>query len=130
MKILKTRLVTILSAVFILLPMFFIFAKEYTIDNPLGDSTSTLSALIISLVTLAAKLGAVVCVFFIIYAGFLFVKAQGDPKELETAKSVLLWSVVGTAVLLGASVMGNVICETVKSVLGSSNSSSFTCPKK
>ena len=89
------------------------------IDNPLGN-TNSITALVVKLVTLAAQLGGVVCVFFIIYSGFLFVKAQGKPEEIETAKRTLLWSLVGAAVLLGASVIANVIKSTVESVTGSS----------
>jgi hypothetical protein len=87
-----------------------------TLVNPLGSKT--LTALIADLLKIVAQLGAVICVFFIIYSGFLFIKAQGDPGELKTAKSVFLWSVVGTAVLLGASVVADIIIGTVNSVIG------------
>lgn len=87
-----------------------------TLDNPLGNKS--LTALIADLLKLVAQLGAVICVFFIIYSGFLFIKAQGDPGELKTAKSVFMWSVVGTAVLLGASVVANIVTGTVNSVIG------------
>ena len=133
MKTFKKNIGIVLFSVVVLLPVFSVMASASnttnpssgtSIVNPLG-STQTLQDLIFALVVLATKLGAVVCVFFIIYAGFLFVKAQGDPAELTKAKSVLLWSVVGAAVLLGASVMSAAICGTVKSVLG--NGSSLDC---
>ena len=88
-----------------------------TIQNPLGQA-KTLTVLIGDLLQLVAQIGAVVCIFFIIYSGFLFIKAQGDPAELKTAKSVFLWSVVGTAVLLGASVVSDLIRGTVESLIG------------
>lgn len=90
-----------------------------TIENPLGTG-KTITVLIADILKIIAQFGAIVCVFFIIYAGFLFIKAQGDPAELTKAKSVLLWSVVGAAVLLGASVIADLIRGTVNSVLGSS----------
>lgn len=135
MKTFKKFIGIVLFAVVVLSPVFLVMAASNTtnpssgtsIVNPLG-TTQTLQDLIFALVILATKLGAVVCVFFIIYAGFLFVKAQGDPAELTKAKSVLLWSVVGAAVLLGASVMSAAICETVKSVLG--NGSALNCSVK
>lgn len=88
-----------------------------TLENPLGPNTD-LRVLIGKILKLVAELGAIVCIFFIIYAGFLFIKAQGNETELTKAKSVLLWSVVGTAVLLGASVIADLIIGTVESVTG------------
>ena len=93
------------------------------ITNPL-EGTSDITSLVTKLVKVAATLGGVVCVFFIIYSGFLFVKAQGNPEEIKTAKNALLWSVIGAAVLLGASAMSTAICTTVNEVTGSSLSCS------
>jgi len=88
-----------------------------TIVNPLGPNTD-LMTLIGKLLQIVAEIGAVVCIFFIIYSGFLFIKAQGDPAELTKAKSVFMWSVIGAAVLLGASVIADMIVGTVDSVIG------------
>lgn len=49
----------------------------------------------------------------IIYAGFLFVTARGNPQELNKAKSALLYSVIGAAILLGAWALAQLISETV-----------------
>ncbi|MEI7513410.1 MAG: hypothetical protein WCJ74_02190 [bacterium] len=87
------------------------------IQNPLGSENQTLIALIGNLLKLAAQIGAVVCVFFIIYSGFLFIKAQGEPAELTKAKSVFFWSIIGAGILLGASVIADLISGTVNSVL-------------
>jgi hypothetical protein len=92
-------------------------SRQATIQNPLGDQNQTLIALIGNLLKLAAQIGAVVCVFFIIYSGFLFIKAQGEPAELTKAKSVFFWSVIGAAILLGASVIADLISGTVNSVI-------------
>lgn len=106
----------------LLVPTLLVFAQnsntQATLNNPLGD-VKDIPALVAAILKLVAQFGAIVCVFFIIYAGFLFVKAQGNDKELEHAKSVLLWSIVGTAVLLGASVVADVIRGTVEEVTGS-----------
>ena len=86
------------------------------IENPLGGSVNDINSLVVELLKLAAQIGAIVCVFFIIYAGFLFVKAQGAEAEITKAKSVLLWSVIGAAVLLGASAIAEMIKGTVEGV--------------
>jgi hypothetical protein len=87
------------------------------IENPLGAG-KTLTMVVADLLKLAAQIGAIFCVFFIIYSGFLFIKAQGDSAELKTAKSIFFWSVIGTAVLLGATVIADLITGTVESVIG------------
>ena len=50
------------------------------------------------IVQLAIPTGTV----FIIIAGFLFVTAGGDPGKLQTAKSTLVWTLIGLAVAIGA----------------------------
>jgi lysylphosphatidylglycerol synthetase-like protein (DUF2156 family) len=123
-KYTKNSIVFVVLLVFLFAPIFVftVFAEEGTrrqaeIQNPLGPQNQTLIALIGNLLKLAAQIGAVFCVFFIIYSGFLFIKAQGKEDELTKAKSVFFWSVVGTAILLGASVVADLISGTVNSVL-------------
>lgn len=48
-----------------------------------------------------------------IWSGFLFVKAQGNPAELETAKSAIYWSVIGAFILMGAWGFSQIIGTTV-----------------
>ena len=94
------------------------YNNAVTLNNPLGAQNQSLMDLIATLLILVARIGAVICVFFIIYSGFLFIKAQGNEGELTKAKSIFMWSIIGTAVLLGASVIAQVITGTVYSVLG------------
>lgn len=54
-----------------------------------------------------------IIVFFIMYAGFLFVTARGDTGQIEKARTALLWSVVGGVIVLGAKVISAVIQGTV-----------------
>ncbi len=67
------------------------------------------------------KLGAIACIIAIIYAGFLFVTAAGDEGKIKTAKLVLLYTVIGAAILLGAKVISTVIQTTVTNI-GSASS--------
>lgn len=58
-------------------------------------------------------IGGVVAVVAFIWTGFLFVMAQGDPTKLKTAKTALWYTVIGTAILLGAWAIANVIGNTI-----------------
>lgn len=48
-----------------------------------------------------------------IWSGFLFVRAQGKPAELETAKSAIYWSIIGAFILMGAWGFSQIIGTTV-----------------
>lgn len=83
------------------------------ITNPLGPNGKDLPTFMASLLRVAFLIGTMVAVFFIIYAGFLYVTAGGDPGKIKTAHSTLLYAAIGTAILLGAQVIADVIKNTV-----------------
>lgn len=85
------------------------------IENPLGDRND-LGALIVYVVIEVTKVGFYVVVVFVIYSGFLFVKAAGNVEKLKTAKVVFLYTVIGGGILLGATVLATVIKGTVDAI--------------
>jgi hypothetical protein len=54
---------------------------------------------------------------FIVYSGFLFVKAQGNEEQLGTAKKNLLYVIIGSILILGAWVIATLIGGTVTQIL-------------
>jgi len=91
----------------LLFPLYKINAEDVIVTgklkNPLG-TTDTVPALITKILTdIVNPIGAVVIVFFIIYAGFLFVKA----------KKILFYVVIGAAVILGANLIAVAIQGTI-----------------
>lgn len=90
-----------------------------TLENPFrgaGDTLPDLFAAIINRVLL--PIGSIVAVIMFIWTGFMFVTAQGDPGKLKTAKASLLYTAIGTAILLGATMLANVIANTLNSLTG------------
>lgn len=57
-----------------------------------------------------------IIVVFIIYAGFLFVTARGNESQLEKARFILLWSLIGAFVLIAAEVISYAIQDTITSL--------------
>lgn len=51
---------------------------------------------------------------FIVWSGFLFLKAQGNPSELEKARKTLLFTIAGAGVIFGSWVIAKLIVATVK----------------
>ncbi len=88
--------------------------ESSSIPNPLGD-TATFSELILKITNIVLKIGYPIAVIFIIYSGFLFVTARGSEEKLKTAKRTFLWAILGTAVLLGATVLAEAIKATIDS---------------
>ena len=65
------------------------------------------------------QIGTIVIVLMLVYVGFLFVTARGEPGKITTARTALLWTVVGALVLLGAQAISLGIQSTVQALSGS-----------
>lgn len=85
------------------------------LTNPLGAGTD-LNTLIKDILQFVVELGSVVVIVMLVYVGFLFVTARGEPAKLTTARSALLWTIVGALILLGAQAIAIAIQSTVTSI--------------
>ncbi|MDP3763844.1 MAG: hypothetical protein Q8Q92_04390 [bacterium] len=119
----KVFLASILSlSIFFAVGTVLIFAEtggggttdvKVTLKNPFsgGDSLFALMKTIVNKVIL--PIGGVLAVLAFIYSGFLYVTAQGNEANIKTAHKALLYTSIGTAILLGSWVLANVICRTI-----------------
>ena len=80
--------------------------------NPIN--AGDIFALVRAILDFVVKIGAALVVFFIIYAGFQFVTAQGDEGKVTSAKKTFMWTVIGGLVLLGAQALSGVVCNTAQ----------------
>ncbi|MFA5764054.1 MAG: hypothetical protein WC915_04540 [archaeon] len=85
------------------------------IQNPL-KGVGNITGLVSSMMVYVTRIGGVIAIFAFIYSGFLFVKAQGNPEGLKTAKTVFKNTVIGVAILLGAQLIASIVVGTIKSV--------------
>ena len=83
------------------------------IENPLGDSISDIPTFIEAILRFILLLGVPIVALAIIYTGFLFVTALGNSEKLKKAKSALMYTLIGAALLLGAFVIAEAIQGTV-----------------
>jgi hypothetical protein len=83
--------------------------------------------LINAVIKVVAQLGSLVGILFIIWSGFLFIKAQGNPEELTRAKRTFYTTIIGLAILLGASAITAIIFNTVSSITTAGGATSI-CP--
>ena len=137
MKILKTKKYGILSnilkysfvimfAFMLITPIFFAGAECDTGDepecstgitskiiNPLGPNISDIPSFIKEIIKIVLYVGVPIVALAIIYTGFLFVEAQGNPEKITKAKKALMYTLIGAALLLGAFVIAEAIKATV-----------------
>lgn len=89
---------------------------KITLDNPLGNKVNNLPSFIYMILDIVFQIGAIFAVLAIIYVGFMFVSARGDPEKLVTARRAFLYTVIGIALLLGGRLVASVIGGTISQV--------------
>jgi type IV secretory pathway VirB2 component (pilin) len=89
------------------------------INNPL--KVTSLSALITAILqNIVMPLAAVIVVLAIVYAGFKYITAQGNPAAIKEANTGLMYVLIGAAILLGAAgisaALQGTLCQIVPGV--------------
>ena len=87
-----------------------------TLTNPFSGPDSLFALLEAVINDILLPIGGVLAVLAFIYSGFLYVMAQGNESKLATAHKALLYTSIGTAVLLGSWVLANVIFNTIPQI--------------
>ncbi|MBI2048815.1 MAG: hypothetical protein HYT29_00005, partial [Parcubacteria group bacterium] len=68
---------------------------NFTLQSPLKNIGGIDQLVKVIIDSIVMPLGMSVAVVFIIYSGFLYVKAQGKPEEIKKAHKALTWTIVG-----------------------------------
>ncbi len=84
--------------------------------NLLPKGACTLSGVLDIILALVVQVGTILLVLALVWTGFLFIKAQGAEEELRSARSALLWVVLGGLLLLGAQAMKMVVSAAIESL--------------
>lgn len=89
-------------------------AHAFAVPNPINCDTFScvVQAITAILVNIAIPLAAI----FLIYAGFLFVSARGNEQQLKSAKDVFWYTIVGTAIVVGAYAIASAVVYFAKNV--------------
>lgn len=82
------------------------------LENPLGAGTD-LNELVSDILHLIVQVGSIVVILMLVYVGFKFVTAHGEPGAISEARSALLWTLIGALILLGAEAIAQGIQATV-----------------
>lgn len=82
--------------------------------NPL--KATSITQFLLALIDIILIFAMPIIVFFIIYAGFLFVTARGNEGQIEKARTALTWAVIGGVIVVGAKSIVDIVQNTVKSI--------------
>ncbi len=86
-----------------------------TICNPLGN-TSTLDQVLNIVISTVQVIAGILAVVYLILAGLKFVLAGGDPAKIKKARDMLLYVVIGIAIIFGAQAISIVVRTTITQV--------------
>jgi len=100
---------------------------SYSLENPLSGIT-TLEGLLVSLLNVLLIIAVPIIVFFIIFAGFTYVTAQGNPEKIKQATRSLTYAIIGGVLILGGVAISQIIEGVVDSFRSDSNSIVDTDP--
>lgn len=114
----KTRFAPLVTAlIFAAVPLFALAQTVYLV-NPLGitDPRAIIGRLISGILSIIGS----VAVLMFVYAGVLWITAQGEPKRIQRGKDIMLWATLGLGIIAGAYVFVNAIINafTTGSVSG------------
>lgn len=90
-----------------------------TIKNPI-DAKDFLE-LVEAVARAITAIGIPLVAIFLVWAGFLFVTAQGSEEQLKRAKTTFFWALVGGAVVIGAWALAVAIVNFARNLGGGSN---------
>jgi hypothetical protein len=91
---------------------------NFAVKNPLGTSSTDLPGFIANVLSAIVDLLFPVVVIMLLYSGFLFVVASGNTEKLGEAKKTLMYTLIGAAIVLGASGLAHVIQNTISALAG------------
>ncbi len=91
-------------------------AGSNSFENP--TSSNSISTFIENVLRAVVYIALPIVALFMVYAGFLFVKARGNSGQIEEAKNNFVAVVLGAILILGAWVFATLIAGTVSQILG------------
>jgi heme/copper-type cytochrome/quinol oxidase subunit 2 len=109
----------VIVIILLLLPFGILHADHggpHPLGNPLEGTANTIPEFIDKILEMVVTIGGPIVVFFIIYSGFLFVVARGNPEKISTAKTTLFWTIIGAVIVLGALVISTAISGTIDQI--------------
>ncbi|MFA5998004.1 MAG: hypothetical protein WC814_01265 [Candidatus Paceibacterota bacterium] len=89
--------------------------QNVTLINPLKGGAS-IESFLRSILAFVVRIGSIIVILMLVLVGYKFVTAQGEPGKISEARQMLLWTVVGALILLGAQAIATGIEATMQAL--------------
>lgn len=84
---------------------------EENFDNPL--TFPSITDLLVAVLNVMIIIATPIVVFFIIYAGFLYVTAKGKVEQIQQASRALTYGVIGGVIIIGSIAITQIVQNVV-----------------
>jgi len=105
------KTLSILILLSLILPIRVLAVEPIVIENPL--ESESFEELLNTIVTFIYWIAIVIAPLMIMIAAFFFLTAGGDPKRVDTARRIILWTVIGLAIILFAKGLISVLKQII-----------------
>lgn len=83
-----------------------------TLTNPLR--VASIEQFLVALLDIVVLIAFPIIVLFLVFIGFRFIAAQGNPDELKKVREYFFWAIVGALIILGAQALSIALQGTVQ----------------
>ncbi len=106
-----------LAVALVLISPQVIWAAGFTFDvaSHLNPGITTIEGLLVAILNIFIIIATPIIVLFIIYAGFLYVTAQGNIQQVQQATRALTYAIIGAILVLGSVALAQIIENVVGS---------------
>lgn len=98
----------------ILTVAFFARAEIFPIDPP--TSARSFEALLLGILNYLTPFAFTLAAAFIIFSGFKYILALGNPTKIAAANKTLTYVLIGTALIVGAAAIAGAVINTIKQI--------------
>lgn len=96
-------------ALILTLPAAVFAQTEFTNPIVFGSIQGLVTAIVQALIVMLIP----IVVFFVIFAGFKYVTARGNPNDIKQANQALMYAVIGGVIIIGAFAITQIVVNTV-----------------
>jgi len=79
--------------------------------NPLGEKS--IGDIFLAILDIIMVFGVPIILFFLVFAGFLYVTARGDAVQLQKATKALIYGILGGLIIIGARALFTIAENTI-----------------
>ena len=87
-------------------------ASSETFNNPI--TFGTIPDLLFAILNVFIVVALPIVIFFLIYAGFKYVTAQGNPEKIKEASQSLMYAIIGGVIIIGSMAILAIIKNVVE----------------